>query len=413
MKWKTVFCLVFALVAAAAFPAGAEEPPKPKTPILNAVVAGNNRFATDLYARLAKKEDGNLLLSPYSISTALAMTYAGAKGETEAEMAGVLHFTLPQKRLHSGFAALISQLSDPKTKRPYQLSVANRLWGQKGYRFLKPFLDATRENYGAGLKEVDFIRNTEGARLTINRWVEEKTQEKIKDLLAKGVLNRLTRLVLTNAIYFKGNWKTQFDEKNTREAPFAVKPGEKISVPMMHIEARFKFAQLPDLQVLEMPYSGDDLTMLVLLPKEVDGLAELEKALTVGKLKEWTGRLRTRKVSVFLPKFTMTCKFELNKVLAAMGMPQAFDGRANFSGMNGRKDLFISAVIHKAFVDVNEEGTEAAAATAVVVMERITSLPPPVPVFRADHPFVFLLRDNRSGSILFIGRVVNPKKAKK
>ncbi len=350
MKDKIVFCLVVTFVAAVAIAAGAEGPPKAKAPDLNAVVGGNNWFATDLYARLAKEEDGNLLLSPYSISTALAMTYAGARGGTEAEMARVLHFTLPQKRLHSSFAALISQLSDPKTERPYQLSVANRLWGQKGYRFLKPFLDATRENYGAGLEQVDFVGNTEQARLAINQWVEEQTQEKIKDLIAKGVLNRLTCLVLTNAIYFKGNWKTQFDEKKTREAPFAVKPDEKISVPMMHIEARFKFAQLPDLQVLEMSDAGDDLTMLVLLPKAVDGLAELEKALTVGKLKEWTGRLRPRKVSVFLPKFTMTCKFELKKVLVAMGMPQAFSGRADFSGMNGRKDLFISAVIHKAFV---------------------------------------------------------------
>ena len=238
--------------------------------------------------------------------------------------------------------------------------------------------------------------------------MEDQTQQKIKDLIAKGVLDQLTRLVLTNAIYFKGTWKSQFDEKQTRELPFAVSPDKKLNVPMMHQQSQFRYAAFPDCQVIDLPYSGEDLSMLIVLPKKVDGLSELEKSLTVDNLKTWTSRLRQTKVSVFIPKFKMTCQFQLKSVLADMGMPQAFDSRrADFSGMTPKPDLFISAVIHKAFVDVNEEGSEAAAATAVVM--KLRSRPKPPPVFRADHPFVFFIRDNRTGSVLFLGRVMNPK----
>ncbi len=373
----------------------------------NPVVKGNNQFALDLYKQLGEKEDGNLLFSPYSISTALAMTYAGARGETQDEMAKVLHFALPQRLLHPAFAAIIEDLNDEKRKG-YKLAVANRLWGQKGYSFRPNFLNTTRKYYGAELAQVDFAKAAEKARQTINKWVEEQTQDKIKDLIPEGVLDSLTRLVLTNAIYFKGDWETQFDKKATREADFTATPDKKVKVPMMHQVAPFKYADLPSLQVLEMPYAGDDLSMVVLLPKKTDGLGDLEKSLDAKSLQEWTGGVRKRKVSVFLPKFKMTCKFRLKPVLASMGMPLAFDaGRADFSGMTGSKDLYISAVIHKAFVDVNEEGTEAAAATAVVMTLR--SAPRPSPVFRADHPFLFLIRDNRTGSILFLGRVAEPE----
>jgi len=401
-----IICLltVISLLFAATSPTWAKAPSKKKNP----VVEGNNQFATDLYAELGKEEGGNLLMSPYSISTALAMTYAGARGETEAEMAEVLHFTLPQERLHPAFAGLISHFNEGDKKRPYQLNVANRLWGQKGYRFLPDFVKTTEDNYGAELAQVDFVRNAEGARQTINRWVEEQTQEKIKDLIPSGVLDSMTRLVLTNAIYFKGDWKYQFDKKRTKDAPFMVTPEKKIKVPMMQQQTVFKYAAYPELQVLEMPYSGDELSMVVLLPKKVDGLADLEKPLTEESIEKWTSRLRPAKVSVFLPRFKMTCQFGLNGVLASMGMPEAFSKSADFSGMNGKKDLYISAVIHKAFIDVNEEGTEAAAATAVVIRLK-SARPRPNPVFRADHPFIFLLKDNQTGSILFMGRVVEPK----
>ena len=386
---------------------GAESTPIVEAPDSAIVVQGNNAFAFDLYGKLSQQENDNLLFSPYSISTALAMTYAGARGETEAEMAKVLRFGLPQQRLHPAFAVLIANLNS-EDRKGYTLSVANRLWGQRGYGFLPDFLKTTKDRYGAELAMLDFAGNTEQARRTINLWVEDQTQQKIKDLIAKGVLDQLTRLVLTNAIYFKGTWKSQFDEKQTRGLPFAVSPDKRLNVPTMHQKARFRHAALPDCQVLDLPYSGEDLSMLVVLPKKVDGLAELEKSLTVDKLKTWTSRLHWSKIHVFLPKFKMACQFQLKSVLAEMGMAQAFDSRrADFSGMTPKPDLFISAVIHKAFVDVNEEGTEAAAATAVVM--KLRSRPKPPPVFRADHPFMFLIRDNRTGSILFLGRVMNPK----
>ncbi|NLE38060.1 MAG: serpin family protein, partial [Pirellulaceae bacterium] len=284
----------------------------------------------------------------------------------------------------------------------------NRLWGQTGYHFLPAFLQVTREDYGAELAQVDFARNTEAARRTINTWVEDKTEKRIQDLIAPGVLDQATTLVLTNAIYFKGDWQRQFKAEATKEAPFLINPQEKVAVPMMHQRGDFGYGDAGDAQILELPYVGRDLSMFVLLPKRVDGLADLEQKFTLDNLNTWTSGLRRRNVEVYLPKFTMTSSFRLDRVLSAMGMPLAFSGEADFSGMNGRHDLFISAVIHKAFVDVNEEGTEAAAATAVV-MERAAAVPENL-VFRADHPFLLLIRDNRTGSILFLGRMANPKK---
>jgi len=379
----------------------------------SSVVTGNSQFATDLYAEISEKEnetpehDGNLLVSPYSVSTALAMTFAGAKRQTEAEMAEVMHFNLPQQQLHPAFAQLIAKLDKPGIQRPYQLSVANRLWGQQDYRFLAEFLQTTRQHYGAELAEVDFVGHNAEARKTINRWVEEQTQEKIKDLIQPPDLTHLTRLVLTNAIYFKGDWKHPFDKNETRPAPFSVAPGQQVESTMMHQERTLKYAQLKDFQILELPYAGNDLSMIVLLPQQVGGLTEIEKALTPKNLEQWMRRLRATRVSVFLPKFKMTCRVYLEEVLASMGMKTAFDRTANFSGMTGGKDLYISKVIHKAFIDVNEEGTEAAAATAVVMARK--GPPRPTPVFRADRPFLFVLRDNQTGSILFMGRLVNPR----
>ena len=379
---------------------------------MQAVVEGNTEFAFDLYEKLKddskiKKAGGNLFFSPYSISTALAMTWAGARGMTEKQMAEVLHFTLPKTQLHKAFGSLEKKLNEAGQEGRYQLSVANALWGQAGYNFLDEFLELTEKSYGAGLKEVDFVTQAEKVRLIINAWVEEKTQEKIKDLIKRGVLDRLTRLVLTNAIYFKGDWLNQFDKKRTRDEPFKLKRREQVKVPMMHIKERFKYWADDKLQVLQLPYKGEELSMVILLPVKEDGLSDMEKSLTSESLEKWLKGLRKQEIMVALPKFKMTTDFELAEYLKKMGMPDAFGGNADFSGMTGDKSLFISAVIHKAFVAVDEEGTEAAAATAVIMGRTSVSAPPKV--FRADHPFLFIIKDKRSQSILFMGRVMNPQ----
>jgi len=379
------------------------------------VVQGNNKFALDLYAKLQGK-DGNMFFSPYSISTALAMTYAGARGRTATQVADVLRFPVgargsspDQQQFASAFGELVKDLNTRGRSGAYELAVANALWGQKGYGFLTKFLELVEKHYRGRLNEVDFVGATETARQTINAWVEKKTNDKIKNLIAKGVLDSMTRLVLTNAIYFKGNWARQFKEDRTKEAPFALSGGKKTDVAMMNQMAKFGYMETQRLQALELPYVDNELSMIVLLPKELDSLGELEESLTLENLSEWQSKLREREVVVSIPKFKLTSQFSLASVLRAMGIEDAFSRSANFSGMNGERNLAISAVIHKAYVDVNEEGTEAAAATAVTM--RLTSIGPGSrpPVFRADHPFLFLIRDNQSGSILFLGRVMNPK----
>jgi serpin B len=370
------------------------------------VVEGNQAFAFGLYEKL-KEVEGNLFFSPYSISTALAMTYAGARSNTEEQMGTALHFTLDQKRFHPAFAWLEAQLKAIQEKGDIELNIANSLWAQEDYVFLKEFLDLIQSNYGTVLNHVDFKRACEAAREEINAWVEQKTKDKIKDLIKPGVLNALTRLVLTNAIYFKGRWDSQFIKSDTQGSPFWLSIDKSVEVPMMTQKRQFRYMENDSLQILELPYVGNDLAMIVLLPRKVDGLAQLEADLSLENLNMWIGHLRKREISVFLPKFKMTSQFRLSEILASMGMPDAFGEDADFSGIDGTKDLFISAVIHKAFVDVNEEGTEAAAATAAVIS--VTSVPSkPPPTFRADHPFVFLIHDNHSGSILFVGRIVNP-----
>ncbi|NQT51969.1 serpin family protein [bacterium] len=374
------------------------------------VVAGNNAFALDLYAKLSQ-EKGNLFFSPYSISTALAMTYAGARGNTETQMATALHFGLGQEPLHAAFHNLL-EATRGGDKRGYQLSVANALWGQQGYGFLDQFLKVTQAHYGAGLRQVDFRGATEAARQRINLWVEKQTNGKIKDLIQPGILDELTRLVLTNAIYFKGDWASQFKKAATRDAPFTLAGGKTTTAPLMYQRQKFGYAESRDAQALEMPYVGEDLSMIVLLPRKADGLAALEASLSADTLNGWLGRMRhPRTVRVYLPRFKMTSAFRLGQQLKVMGMPDAFNARkADFSGMDGREDhLYIAAVIHKAFVEVNEEGTEAAAATAVVMKARSARIPRD-PVFRADRPFLFLIRHKPTGSILFMGRVADPTK---
>lgn len=386
-------------------------------PDVPALVQGNSDFGLALYQRLADN-DGNLFFSPYSISNALAMTYAGARGNTAVQMKDVLRFPLDDDRLHPAFANLIAQLHGNGEARPFQLTVANRLWGQRDYGFLPPFLKIGRDFYDGGLQEVNFIDDHEGARQIINRWVEDRTKDKVKELIPSGFLSDRSRLVLTNAIYFKAGWMNAFEPSRTKPAPFHLLGGTTMQTPMMHNNLDARFADHATFSMVELPYESHELAMIILLPKKKDGLRDLEKTLTVKNLATWMTQLGPHTVDLKLPRFKMTSKFELSDRLKEMGMRDAFDQRPDFSGMAGpdeldaaglKKQLYISAVLHKAFVEVDEKGTEAAAATAVI-MNAVESVPKPSPpaTFHADHPFVFLIRDQRSGSILFMGRVVNP-----
>ncbi|NIM19985.1 MAG: serpin family protein [Candidatus Latescibacteria bacterium] len=372
------------------------------------VVKSNNAFAVSLYDKL-KREEGNLFFSPFSISTALAMTYAGAKGETASQMSNALRFALKADRLHHIYGAVMKDLNARGETGGYELSVANALWGQKGVKLLEQFLDLVQASYGAGVKDIDFAGDPEAARLEINGWVEEKTKEKIKNLLARGTITPLTRLVLTNAIYFKGDWASKFDEARTQDAPFFLVSGDSVDVPFMSQTDEYAYMETEDFQALSLPYVNEELSMVVLLPRKNDGLSALEDSLSQENLAGWTQRFHKREVTVYLPKFKMTSAFKLNEVLESLGIVNAFDpGLADFSGMTGNRDFYMWAVVHKAYVDVNEEGTEAAAATGVVM--GITSvMPEEIPVFRADHPFIFMIRDNKTKSILFMGRLAEPE----
>lgn len=371
------------------------------------IVGGNTAFALDLYKQLSHDAD-NLFFSPYSLSTALAMTYAGARGDTEHQMAETLHFSLAQESLHPAFASLTEHFERIQKRGDVMLNVANALWIQQDFDLLDTFLQDMEAYYEAKLFQVNFKQAYEEVRNKINQWVEKQTQTKIKNLLTPGTLNELTRLVLTNAIYFKGNWATQFDKELSQEAPFWITPNREISVSMMHQTAGFKYGETEHVQVLELPYAGEDLVMVVLLPKERDGLSSLEHQLSAALIADWIAAASYREVDVFIPRFTLTTQFTLSQTLSAMGMPDAFSANADFSGMEPNRQLSISEVIHKAFVEVNEEGTEAAAATAVIVGVTSVAEPQPVPVFKADHPFLFFIQEKQTGSMLFIGRIVNP-----
>jgi serpin B len=379
------------------------------SPTYKGAAAAVNAFATDLYRHLAGpkgKEKGNLFLSPYSIELALAMTAAGARGKTLEEMEKVLH--LP-KEPHAAFGELSYRLSanGRDVPRSYELSVANAIWAQQGYPWEKEFLELTRKHYGAGTIEVDFAR-PEAARKRINEWVEKETREKIKELIPEGVIDALTRMVLTNAIYFKGAWLYPFDKKRTKDAPFTRTDGTKADVPLMSLTGSLNYGEVHlggrtglAVQVLELPYAGKDLSMLVFLPEKGRSVDLMASRLTAETLA--APQLKPAEVSVFLPRFKAESALSLKPVLMDLGMKSAF-GNADFTGMSPKgKELYITHVLHKAFVDVNEEGTEAAAATAVVIGRKAA---PKRKEFRADRPFVYAIRDNGTGAALFLGRFV-------
>jgi serpin B len=371
------------------------------------LVAGNSQFALDLYQAL-RSQPGNLFYSPYSISLALAMTYAGARAETETELADVLHFTLPQDQLHPAFNGLDVQLNREVEgeEQAFQLNIANSIWGQQNFAFQPDFLDTLAENYGAGLRLVDYAADPEDVRQQINSWVEDETQDKIKDLIPAGALDPMTRLVLANAIYFKAAWQNQFEKDNTEDASFTLLDGSQVDVPTMHQSEGMNYAAGDGWQAVELTYEGGRQSMLILLPAEGQFEA-FEASLNAVQVEEILNGMTWASVDLSLPKFSFESSFELDGLLAEMGMPSAFSpGQADFSGMTAEQELYISAILHKAFVDVNEEGTEAAAATAVMV--RVTSLPIDPVQMQVDHPFIFMIRDSETGSILFTGRVVNP-----
>jgi serpin B len=391
-------------VAAKTYP---EKKPAAENADLPAVAVSINDFSADLYGRLAKAK-GNLFYSPASISTALAMTYGGAAGKTAQEMKKTLRFSLDGDELHKSFGAMLKRLVS--TKKGCKVYIANALWGQKDYTFLAPFLALTKKSYGAGLRKVDFEKATEKARKAINGWVEKKTMKKIRELIKQGVLTADSRLVLTNAIYFKGAWSTPFKKNNTEQESFRTAEAKDVTVDMMHLKDKtFRYAGKAGLSALEMPYKGGGVSMVILLPEKKDGLPALEASLTSKMIDETVASLEdTEMMDVAVPRFTTTYGLDLADTLKAMGMPSAF-ADADFSGMTGTRELVISAVIHKAFVDVNEQGTEAAAATAVIMAKG--GMKPSKPVFRADHPFLFLIRDTKTGAILFMGRITDPTAA--
>lgn len=367
----------------------------------------NNAFALDLFHRL-DSQGKNLFISPYSISSAFAMCYAGAEGNTKQEMSKVFHFNADQEQLNKGFADLDRMLEKIQENRKVELNIANSLWAQNDYPFLPEYVSTIDKYYGADIKSIDFKRNPENARKKINAWTEEKTNDLIREIIPQGVLTPLAKLVLVSAIYFKGEWLSTFEKDRTRDEPFWVTPEDSKDVPMMGQSGFFEYAENKDTQVLILPYQGNDISMLILLPKERDGIQDLIKGLTVKHINRWIQASKTQNTQVYLPKFTIESAFSLKNVLESMGMREAFlwPG-ADFSGMDGRELLYLSEALHKAWVKVDEKGTEAAAATAVV-MAAGSAPGREINMFRADHPFLFLIRENSSGSILFMGKVHDP-----
>ena len=386
------------------------------------VVGANNNFAFDLYSELNKNEGGNIFYSPYSISAALAMTYEGAKGQTANEIKSVFYF--PENNiLRPNFASIYNGIN--AENNDYELKTGNALWLQQDYPFIKEYVTTVENYYGGKAAGVDFVNEVEMTRQTINSFIEEQTNNKINDLIPQGMLNPLTRMVLTNAIYFKGTWEWEFDKSDTKDRDFKIAEDNVVSVPMMYLDndkAKFNYANLDNLQILELPYKGNDLSMLVLLPKQgKDYNYETEEIINYNynlediefsseKLEEYKSQMQEVEMErIYLPKFEFDTKYMLKEILGDLGMPIAFaqDGSADFSGMTEAEQLFISNIIHQAYVKVDEKGTEAAAATAVIMAA--TGMPDESKIFRADHPFIFIIQERETGNILFLGRVIDPR----
>jgi serpin B len=377
---------------------------------ISQLVGDNTEFAMALY-QLLKEQDGNLLYSPHSISEALAMTYGGARNETEKQMAAALRFNLSQAQLHAAFNALDAALASRgqgakgKDDQPFSLKVVNAIWGQKDFSFRGEYLDLLAQNYGAGLRILDFIKSPEESRKTINDWVAKETEQRIKDLIPQGSVNELTRLVLTNAVYFNGGWLTPFDKALTRDGSFFLLNGQKITVPMMYQSETMGYSSGSGYQAVELKYDGSELSMVIILP-DAATFKTFEDGLDGTALETIIAGLKSKSVNLTMPKFEFDSSFGLKSALSSLGMPIAFTDNADFSGLDGKTDLQIQDVVHKAFISVDEAGTEAAAASGVVV--GTTSMPVDQATVTLDHPFIFLIRDIATGAIVFTGRVADP-----
>ena len=402
------FTMLVLLVSAPGLPA---QDNKEDESLRSEVVNGNSQFAIDLYQNINASEDSkgkNIFISPFSISTALAMTYEGSRNNTRKEMASALHFNLPGDKLDAAFSLLLGETKAAPGEH-YKLNVANALWGQKDYRFESAFTRAIDKYYDGGFNLVDYLHNTEGSRKTINKWVEARTEDKIKALVHKDDINTATRLVLTNAIYFKGDWASKFKAEKTQNAPFTASDGKTVDVPMMAQSGNFPFLEDGGLAMIELPYAGNDLSMIAILPE--GDVEKLGASLSLAKIQELRKNLRPQHVDVYLPRFKFEARYHLDdgSLLPKMGMRDAFsETRADFSGMTGSATLYISHVIHQAVIDVNEEGSEAAAATAVVMTRKSISR---ARIFRADRPFIFMIVHKPTDSILFLGRLSSPAAA--
>lgn len=368
---------------------------------------GMNRFAAAAYRQMAGGQD-NLILSPFSIATALSMLLEGARGQTAAGIAAALNQVNPGSGYHAAIASLATELTKQANVSSNRLAVANGLWVQKGFPLQPDFEQTLRTIYHAPLTPVDF-HMPEQARQEINAWTAHETNDKIQELFPRGSIEATLRLVLTSAIYFYGKWLVPFDRQNTRPEPFQVDGGRTVEAKFMHRDANFLYGETPDAQILEMKYAGTQLAFDILLPKATGRLPALEQSLKAEILDAWFGTLRIRKVETAIPKFRATSAFSLRDMLSHMGMADAFLKTADFSGIDGRRDLCVGDVFHQAFVEVSEEGTEAAAATGITVRPMLARRPEEPVVFRADHPFTFFIRDTASGVILFEGRLIEPK----
>jgi serpin B len=360
-----------------------------------------NIFAMELYGKMIS-DSGNIVVSPYSISEVLTMAYAGAKGKTAKEMESVLHIEPNVHQQYFETDKLLSEINKGKN----QLVISNKIWPQKKYAFLPAYLSLLQKKYQAAITPLDFVKKTDLAQKTINDWVLSKTNEKIKDMIPAGFLNANTRMVLTNAVYFNGIWSSKFKPEMTTNRNFNLLSGETVIVPIMEQTGRFNFTKIEGVSVLELPYIEDQLSMLFFVPDAKDGLSALEKKMSMAFIKNATDSFQRTKIEFFLPKFKIENSVLMRDVLISLGMPTAFSNNADFSGMNGKKDLFMEAVLHKAFIDVNEGGTEAAASSAVKMAFK--GAPEQIEQCVADHPFMYVLKHNQSGAILFMGRVMNP-----
>ena len=370
------------------------------------IIDANNQFAIDFYSQASLESDQNIFFSPWSIMTAFAIVSEGARGNTAEEMQNVFGFSSNKIQRQNEFKSVNDELNQEDSS--YSLQVANALWLADFFEPLKEYVDIAKKYYDSEVSAVDFVGD-EGVD-TINSWAAEKTNDKIKTILPPGSTNELTRLVITNAIYFKGTWVTQFDEEHTNDQDFTVDSDTIIKTPMMNLyQNQHLYGETENIKILELPYEGEKLSMLLLLPKEIDGIADLENSLTIENLNYWKDSLLEQELQIVsIPKFELETKYDLIPPLHKLGINDAFDqNNADFLGITTSEQLFITSALHKAYVDVNEEGTEAAAVTAITV--GTTSVDPnPPPTFVADHPFIFVIQDNETGHILFIGRMTNP-----